>query len=64
MIRITVALTLLLAGCAGAPEGRTYYLLRADTPKLAPANPDASVGMGSVRVAPYLDRALSDALAD
>jgi uncharacterized lipoprotein YmbA len=47
------------AACStSAPPERAVYLLRAQaSPDLAPADPDAMVGLGHVVVAPYLDRA-------
>lgn len=57
MTRTCLALALLLASCASTPPERAYYLLRADVPELAAADPASLVGIGRVSVAPYLDRA-------
>jgi uncharacterized lipoprotein YmbA len=57
MRRITLALVLCLAACATAPPERSYYLLRAEVPgDLAPAENGALLGVGTVSIAPYLDR--------
>ena len=57
MTRIGLVLSLFLAACASTPPERAYYLLRAEVPEeLAVAAPDASIGMGHVLLAPYLDR--------
>jgi uncharacterized lipoprotein YmbA len=56
--RIALAMLAVLTGCAGGPPPeRASYLLRADPLRdLAPADPDALIGFGRVRLAAYLDR--------
>jgi uncharacterized lipoprotein YmbA len=62
MIRRTALLifvALVAVACStSAPPERAAYLLRAQaSPDLAPADPDAMVGLTQVMIAPYLDRA-------
>jgi len=56
---LLVPMALLAAACSTtAPPERATYLLRAkESPDLAPADPDALVGLAPVIVAPYLDQA-------
>ncbi len=57
MRRLTLALALCLAACATAPPERSYYLLRAEVPgALAAAENGVLLGVGTVSIAPYLDR--------
>ncbi len=58
MRRLTLALALCLAACATAPPPEhSYYLLRAEVPAdLASAEGSALLGIGTVSIAPYLDR--------
>ena len=57
MRRLTLSLVLCLAACATAPPERSYYLLRAEVPgTLASAENGVLLGVGTVSIAPYLDR--------
>ena len=57
MRRLTLTLALCLAACASAPPERSYYLLRAEVPgTLASAENGVLLGVGTVSIAPYLDR--------
>ena len=57
MIRIGIVLALFLIGCASTPTERSYYLLRAEVPAdLAPADPDALLGIARPSIAQYLNR--------
>ncbi len=58
MTRISLVLVLFLIGCVSTPTERSYYLLRAEVPgDLAPADPDALLGIGRSSIAQYLNRA-------
>ena len=58
MTRISLLLVLFLIGCASTPTERSYYLLRAEAPgDLAPADPDALLGIARPSIAKYLNRA-------
>ena len=63
MIRTFVSLVLALAlgfalGCGGkVPPERAYYLLRGAPNEFSAVDGGLEIGLGNVRVAPYLDRA-------
>jgi len=53
----SLLLALFLAACSGQAIQPSYYLLRSDTPLASrQLNPDPTIAMGEVSVAPYLDQ--------
>jgi uncharacterized lipoprotein YmbA len=55
MKRYALVAVLMVVGCAGQPPQHTQYLLRAETPRGVADQPQATIGLGSVSVATYID---------
>ena len=57
MKKLTIALLLILAGCAGQPATTNYYLLRQATlPETRQLQPSAEYGLANVTIATYIDQ--------
>lgn len=52
---LLVILAVFVAGCAGKAPELTQYLLRADAPDQIAGQPPASIGIGDLTVASYID---------